>query len=55
MNFTPNQINIIYNALICYKDTCFVMPDKKEDLEKLLNTFSDLEKSQQKVHDGKDG
>jgi hypothetical protein len=45
MNFTPNQINIIYNALICYKDTCFVMSDKKEDLEQLLNKFADLKKT----------
>ena len=42
MNFTPNQINIIYNALVCYKDECFIMPDKKEDLEKLLTKFADL-------------
>ena len=48
MNFTPNQINIIYNALSYYKDECFVIPDKKEDLEKLLNKFADLEKSAKK-------
>lgn len=48
MNFTPNQINIIYDALSCYKDTCFVMPDKKEDLETLLNQFADLKKSLKK-------
>lgn len=48
MNFTPNQINIIHNALICYKDECFVMPDKKEDLKKLINKFAELEKSAKK-------
>ena len=39
MNFTQKQIEIIRNALICYRDEGY----ETEDLEKLLNKFADLE------------
>lgn len=51
MNFTPKQINIIYNALLCYRDESYETADEIEDLEKLINKFSDLEELPEKVHE----
>lgn len=45
MNFTQKQIEIIRNALICYRDEGYETEDEIEDLEKLLNKFADLEES----------
>ena len=50
MNFTQKQINIISNALLCYKDESYETEDEMEDLEKLINKFSDLEELPAQVH-----
>jgi hypothetical protein len=50
MNFTPKQISIISNALLCYKDESYETEDEMEDLEKLINKFSDLEELPAQVH-----
>lgn len=50
MDFTQKQINIISNALLCYKDESYEAEDEIEDLEKLINQFSDLEELPGQVH-----
>ena len=50
MNFTPKQISIISNALLCYKDESYETEDEMEDLEKLINKFSDLDELPEQVH-----
>lgn len=50
MNFTPKQISIIFNALMCYRDESYETEDEMEDLEKLINKFADLEELPEKVH-----
>ena len=50
MTFTPKQIKIISNALLCYKDESYDTPDESEDLEKLINLFADLDELPEQVH-----
>lgn len=51
MNFTPKQISIISSALLCYRDEGYETADEMEDLEKLINKFSNLEELPEQVHE----